>query len=111
LCRNGEWRQYGDLPGLVNDQTAQSSGKSLLLAVQYDILDNAKRVRCSLLYTVTLCPLLYTLAGNLLGNVQALPGHSSPEVRPQIYLRAIPAQQRRAVEKLETFLLNPMDRI
>jgi len=70
-------------------------------------LDNAKRVRCSLLYKVTLCSLLYTLAGKLLGNVQALLGRSSPEVKPQIYLGAIPAEQRRAVEGVETLLVGP----
>ena len=77
------------------------------LAVQYDILDNVRRVRCSLLYKVTLCSLLYTLAGNLLGNVPALLGHSSPEARRQIYLRAIPAEQRRAAEGVETLLVGP----
>jgi hypothetical protein len=63
LCRKAEWRQYGDLPKLINDQTAQSSGNSrsfsLFLALQYDILDNVRRVRCSLLYILTLCSLYF----------------------------------------------------
>jgi len=39
--------------------------------------------------------------------VQALLGHSSPEVTRQIYLHAIPAEQRRAVEGVEKLLVGP----
>jgi len=60
-----------------------------------------------LFYTRLRSVRLYTLAGKLLGNVQALLGRSSPEVKPQIYLRAIPAERRRAVEGVETLLVGP----
>jgi len=39
--------------------------------------------------------------------VQALLGHASPEVTLQIYLHAIPEEQRRAVEKVEKLLIGP----
>jgi len=39
--------------------------------------------------------------------VQALLGHASPEVTRQIYLHAIPEEQRRAVEKVEKLLIGP----
>src|SRR5882762_89664 len=42
-----------------------------------------------------------------LGTVQALLGHSSPEVTRQICLHAIPAEQRRAVEEMEKLLVGP----
>ena len=64
-------------------------------------------MRCSLLYKDRLRSLLYTLAGSPLGNIQALRGHSSREARRQIYLRAIPAEQHRAVGGVETLLVGP----
>jgi integrase len=39
--------------------------------------------------------------------VQALLGHASPEVTRQIYLHAIPEEQRRAVEKVEKLFTGP----
>ena len=50
---------------------------------------------------------LLDAAGAPLGTVQALLGHSSPEVTRQNYLHAIPAEQRRAVEGVEKLLLGP----
>ena len=50
---------------------------------------------------------LLDAAGAPLGTVQALLGHSSPEVTRQIYLHAIPAEQRRAVEGVEKLLVGP----
>jgi integrase len=44
---------------------------------------------------------LLDAAGAPLGTVQALLGHASPEVTRQIYLHAMPAEQRRAVEGVE----------
>jgi len=58
----------------------------------------------------TLCHCHATLldaAGAPLGTVQALLGHSSPEITRQIYLHAIPAEQRRAVEEVEKLLVGP----
>jgi integrase len=45
--------------------------------------------------------------GAPLGTVQALLGHASPEVTRQIYLHAIPEEQRKAVEKVEKLLIGP----
>ena len=39
--------------------------------------------------------------------MQALLGHSLPEVTRQIYLRVIPAKQCRAVEEVKKLLLGP----
>jgi len=50
---------------------------------------------------------LLDAAGAPLGTVQALLGHASPEVTRQIYLHAIPAEQRRAVEGAEKPLVGP----
>ena len=50
---------------------------------------------------------LLDAAGAPLGTVQALLGHSSPEVTRQFYLHAIPAEQRRAVEEVEKLLVGP----
>src|SRR6266850_2027695 len=50
---------------------------------------------------------LLDAAGAPLGTVQVLLGHSSPEVTRQIYLHAIPAEQRRAVEGVEKLLVGP----
>jgi len=44
---------------------------------------------------------------NKIPTVQALLGHSSPEVTRQIHLHAIPAEQRRAVEDVEKLLVGP----
>ena len=48
-----------------------------------------------------------SLVGAPLGTIQALLGHASSEVTRQIYLHAIPAQQRRAVEGVEKLLIGP----
>ncbi|MGH7745229.1 MAG: hypothetical protein ACREQ5_10590 [Candidatus Dormibacteria bacterium] len=48
-----------------------------------------------------------SLVGALLGTVQALLGHVSPEVTRQIYLHAIPEEQRKAVEDVEKLLIGP----
>jgi integrase len=50
---------------------------------------------------------LLDVVGAPLGTVQALLGHASPEVTRQIYLHAIPEEQRRAVEKVEKLLIGP----
>ena len=48
---------------------------------------------------------LLDAAGAPLSTVQALLGHSSPEITRQIYLHAIAAEQRRAVEEVEKLLV------
>jgi integrase len=50
---------------------------------------------------------LLDAVGAPLGTVQALLGHASSEVTRQIYLHAIPAEQRRAVEGVERLLIGP----
>ena len=50
---------------------------------------------------------LLDAVGAPLGTVQALLGHASSEVTRQIYLHAIPAEQRRAVEGVEKLLIGP----
>jgi integrase len=50
---------------------------------------------------------LLDVVGAPLGTVQALLGHASPEVTRQLYLHAIPEEQRRAVEKVEKLLIGP----
>jgi integrase len=50
---------------------------------------------------------LLDAVGAPLGTVQALLGHASPEVTRQIYLHAIPAEQRRAVKGVERLLIGP----
>jgi integrase len=50
---------------------------------------------------------LLDAAGASLGTVQALLGHASPEVTRQIYLHAIPAEQRRTVKGVEKLLVGP----
>lgn len=50
---------------------------------------------------------LLDAVGAPLGTVQALLGHASPEITRQIYLHAIPAEQRRAVEEVEKLLVGP----
>ncbi|MGH9682593.1 MAG: tyrosine-type recombinase/integrase [Candidatus Acidiferrales bacterium] len=53
---------------------------------------------------------LVDAVGAPLGIVQAVPGHTSPEITRQIYLHAIPEEQRRAVEKVEKLLIGPKSR-
>ncbi len=50
---------------------------------------------------------LLDVVGAPLGTVQALLGHASPEVTLQIYLHAIPEEQRRAVQKVGKLLIGP----
>ena len=50
---------------------------------------------------------LLDAVGAPLGSVQALLGHASPEVTRQIYLHAIPGEQRRAVERVGKLLIGP----
>jgi integrase len=50
---------------------------------------------------------LLDAVGAPLGTVQALLGHASSEVTRQIYLHAIPAEQRRAVDGVERLLIGP----
>jgi integrase len=45
--------------------------------------------------------------GTPLGTVQALLGHSSPEITREIYLHSLPAGARDAVEKVEALLIGP----
>jgi len=42
-----------------------------------------------------------------LGTVQALLGHSSPEITREIYVHSLPAGAREAVEKVEALLIGP----
>jgi hypothetical protein len=39
--------------------------------------------------------------------MQSLLGHSTPEITREIYLHAIPEEQRRAVESVEKLLFGP----
>jgi integrase len=45
--------------------------------------------------------------GTPLGTMQSLLGHSSPEITREIYLHAIPEEQRRAVESVERLVFGP----
>ena len=45
--------------------------------------------------------------GTPIGTMQALLGHSTPEITREIYLHAIPGEQRRAVESVERLVLGP----
>jgi hypothetical protein len=45
--------------------------------------------------------------GTPLGTMQALLGHSTPEITREIYLLAIPEEQRRAVESVERLVFGP----
>jgi integrase len=45
--------------------------------------------------------------GTPLGTVQALLGHSSPEITRGVYLHSLPTGAREAVEKLEALLIGP----
>lgn len=50
---------------------------------------------------------LLDAVGTPLGTVQALLGHSSPEITREVYLHSIPADARKAVEKVEELLNRP----
>jgi integrase len=50
---------------------------------------------------------LLDAVGTPLGTVQALLGHSSAEITREIYLHSVPADARRAVEKVEALLIGP----
>jgi integrase len=45
--------------------------------------------------------------GTPLGTIQALLGHSTPEITREIYLHAVPEEQRRAVESVERLVFGP----
>ena len=45
--------------------------------------------------------------GTPLGTMQSLLGHSTPEITREIYLHAIPEEQRRAVERVERLVFGP----
>jgi integrase len=47
------------------------------------------------------------VVGTPIGTMQALLGHSAPEITREIYLRAIPEEQRRAVESVERLVFGP----
>jgi hypothetical protein len=42
-----------------------------------------------------------------IGTMQSLLGHSAPEITREIYLHAIPEEQRRAVESVERLVFGP----
>ncbi len=50
---------------------------------------------------------LLDAAGAPLGTVQALLGHATPEITREVYLHAIPDDQRRAVESVERLVFGP----
>jgi integrase len=45
--------------------------------------------------------------GTPIGTMQSLLGHSTPDITREIYLHAIPAEQRRAVESVERLIFGP----
>ncbi|HEV2314642.1 MAG TPA: tyrosine-type recombinase/integrase [Candidatus Acidoferrales bacterium] len=45
--------------------------------------------------------------GTPIGTMQSLLGHSTPDITREIYLHAIPEEQRRAVESVERLLFGP----
>jgi integrase len=45
--------------------------------------------------------------GTPLGTMQSLLGHSTPEITREIYLHAVPEEQRRAVESVERLVFGP----
>jgi integrase len=47
------------------------------------------------------------VVGTTLGTMQSLLGHSTPEITREIYLHAIPEEQRRAVESVERLVFGP----
>ena len=46
-------------------------------------------------------------AGTPIGTMQSLLGHSTPDITREIYLHAIPEEQRRAAESVEKLLFGP----
>ncbi len=50
---------------------------------------------------------LHDSIGTPLGTVQALLGHSSSEITPQVYLHSLTEDRRSAVMKLEALLIGP----
>src|SRR6516165_4545878 len=50
---------------------------------------------------------LLDLVGTPIGTMQSLLGHSTPEITREIYLHAIPEEQRRAVESVEKLVFGP----
>ncbi|HEV2401615.1 MAG TPA: tyrosine-type recombinase/integrase [Candidatus Sulfotelmatobacter sp.] len=46
--------------------------------------------------------------GTPIGTMQSLLGHSTPDITREIYLHAIPEEQRRAVESVERLLFGPI---
>ena len=50
---------------------------------------------------------LLDAVGTPLGTVQAILGHSSPEITRGIYLHSLPADARAAMEKVEALLIGP----
>lgn len=47
------------------------------------------------------------IAGTPIGTMQSLLGHSAPEITREIYLHAIPEEQRRAIEGVERLVFGP----
>jgi integrase len=47
------------------------------------------------------------VVGTPIGTMQSLLGHSAPEITREIYLHAIPEEQRRAVENVERLVFGP----
>ena len=47
------------------------------------------------------------VVGTPIGTMQTLLGHSAPEITREIYLHAIPEEQRRAVESVERLVFGP----
>jgi len=47
------------------------------------------------------------IVGTPIGTMQSLLGHSAPEITREIYLHAIPEEERRAVESVERLLFGP----
>jgi integrase len=50
---------------------------------------------------------LLDVVGTPIGTMQSLLGHSAPEITRELYLHAIPEEQRRAVESVERLVLGP----
>jgi integrase len=47
------------------------------------------------------------VVGTPIGTMQSLLGHSTPDIAREIYLHAIPEEQRRAVESVERLVFGP----
>jgi integrase len=50
---------------------------------------------------------LLDAVGAPIGTVQALLGHSSPEITREVYLHSIPADAKGAVERVEDLVIGP----